>query len=552
MFNGMSGRYGYITIEVIDPETEDNTSANYIAVYNKVGEEERVFYYRYEELPASFPGLDNLDGLVLDDTGNVATSIPVFDGVDLRISVYDQSKDSEAAKAGLIDDMVGYRSKDSYFESVEAEDRYLTEIEEINGYDNGYALEYGANFEKIVYGMSAHIDKEHGYILYTDKEGNESEHKEDECKVEGISLGDTISIKYWAYDGYELKGDAFKFVLENTTSILLQSYEADGEQTYTLTLTGAWLREHYYYADGEGADEEFNVADVEEMGTIDVSTQEIAFKVVAISDIEGDTGRVLYESWRLRDGTVNLGGAFTFTTDKGYVYRYGRDGAHVDYAVLKSYAYTPKTPDVKTMYGETYSFKLNTKPTKEYVIDGSELAELVINGVAGGIIPTSNREIYFNLEVREIYAVRLKVVGMDKDTYASDRKVILDSGYTTELEVVGNRIDETVTGYTYAGQTNKISAEYDSIYYGGVSYEIDGEEIDASGFEVTGDCEIEVRFIPNVLRVEKAYYLDFASTTEAAIAEITDGIKVYGEITNFKPSSVNDSAPSLVTPSFSK
>ncbi len=548
---GREGQYGYVVVEFEDEIASEygaeDESGRYLCIYTSKGME----YYEYpthiESLPTELTSLTKIDSLVL------------YAGCNVKISIYDQSKDIDAMNSGIYDSMIGYRYKEasgrninSAVEMFPTSTEYLIDItkEDIESDDSITNTTYRVtvNYEKIQYNGQVEMgvgDSSAGTFRITYPDGSLSAYVTS-ISLSGIELGDVYYITYNAYTGYEYAEKAYTLILLNGKEVVLQRsdvWETTGEQVYVMRIDGSWLRTNYYTYQ----DPTYSTVDAK-IGTIKVNTQEIEFSYrVKVYDgsktgEEAWIGEIEMYTWSLKDKEIGLKEAFSEISIGGYGYIH-TDGS--EYAIISSYIYEPKNPTSRARYYTSYEFICHSQPETKYAITSDILSYMVNNGVYE-IIGKDNRTIYMTIEVRKIYSIDIIIEMLEHDTNSSTRTTTISNGTNNIVSVELNNQASHEEGiyltkgkiYTYEGLTNNISSTYDERRYIGVEYYIDGVLLDKNSVIVSKDSEIRVRYIPNSLGIEVLYELEGNRVSYEEISNILTKFEVKGESEVYLGSSI--------------
>ncbi len=531
--------------------------------------------------------------LLTDDELIKNDHLLLYEGCNLNFYVKDQSKDPKAMHTGSFDEMIGYKYSGEITQSSEKVDKALFNIStgynfDIGkddvadiGYENGEKITITVPFEKIVYKVKFEIDDKNAGEFEVYSNLVSSAYQKEPYTLENRVVGDTIQVSYFSFAGYALEYKAF-IITNKANSVVagtLQEYDEEGykqsvdagnenlaliSQKYILSkgegetsLNAEWLRK-FFYNDYETNPDSYNVT-FTDLGTITIKTDPIEFKL-DIKVYESNDG---VDPWELIETTENFatfkfesGNGYGFTakfdsclkSDLGFFYYQhsetvgegdNKEEVTTNYALLSSRMFFPanytKTND---NHYTQYDFLLENAPDKQFKLNPNILSYMVNNYSRGVIIPSSNRQIYIMLEVRELLEITMKVQALANDTNSKTRTTTLTNGTNNNknIEVASSAIIESgyfktsngtteVKAYTYDGLINKLTSVFDSKRYVEAEYYLNGsvEPLETSNFVVEEDSLLIIKYIPSSLKVEYAYTVDGVSVPQGAVSNyITD------------------------------
>jgi len=523
---------------------------------------------------------------------NKVSGFQIFAGCTVTLTVYDQSKDIVAMNTANYDDMIGFKfskelsqaPKELFEEAVDGNDyQYKMTAEEIEGkhFKNHEAFEIDVCFERIVYSLTAEIDKVKAGGFAIQQNGGTKQYKT-RTTINTVAVQNSYLIDYYAYAGFKLQNNAFIYYNGASEGVALLTYN-EGEaivndrsaQSYRMTkryygnntLDGTWLREYFYSA--------YTDYDVENttLGLITINTDAIVFdyavKVRDESDVSLRENAYILEvpddyktTFSLdRDSGKGLTPEMsTYVTDENLGFYYYNSLSDVDYALISSKLHYPANPTANDdCLFATYSFLLTEQPINQYEIMSTHIGRMVENFEEGKIISFDDRQLYFVLEVRKLFTVQMAVEVSEHDTNSTTRTTKLQNGNNNEVEIIINGTATisnvegkdyylnsnntiNVTAYSYFGLNNVLTSEFDTKRYSSVSYlrkftdgvdEYESNESDGA-FVTEQNCEVYIKYIPSNLKVEFEYYL------EGTFLDSPDDVALYLNDNNIhKPNDEN-------------
>lgn len=580
------GQYGYAIIKLKHKGVDNKGVDNYYLVIDKDNNKTAELYNITNVYTEANWSLNKIN---IDTYSNI--TMYVIAGDVLTITAYDQSNDTVAMESGKYDSMIGYRHSSisceglpTGYESLFSYTTGSATLEITSGLldkkNSGESFNIHVNFEPIQYSLNFAIDDQNAgsYTVSGVTEQN--------GVANNITVTNAPEIKmdYVAEYGYEFATNNFTF---NNSTVGITA-----DQYHQFIFNGTWLREKFY-----NDTDSYPTADTE-LGTLKINTAPIEFtyKVkIYNSAITDSTAYTTYDvadsqdNFSVRDELtnkltkmveLNINYPTTNTADDtegvnklitkkdvlGYVFSNGI----TKYAILNS-SLRGSTGNTTDNY--TYTFLLSdivdnpqnkAGMTESITIDPTKLGSLVGNGE--GVIIT-NRVIYMQLEVREIYDIRVLVVHSTDDpnytdpNYADrtitvgvpDRKtntsktsyeMTLSNKANHSTEYYQNSISKdanhsteyyqnSMVFYTYQGLENlTIISQYNEKYYTGVSYQTsnwsgkgEGSTL-TSPFSVTAgktdsslDQSIVVKFVPKQLPLEIKFKLDGVEKTQKELLD---------------------------------
>lgn len=346
---------------------------------------------------------------------------------------------------------------------------------------------------------------------------------------------------------------------------LLANEDGSFNQVYEFSLYGSWLRMFYYV----NQDSAFSAEDTF-IGTFNINTQEIEFglairyynldnetyfenKEIDLASglkVKSNNKVVLYED----------GKPYGMTTTELYdqdAFVYQNSG--VTYTMVMSYMYVVNST-INSYDRQYYSlpYFISDLNVKEYNISNNFTRRVVY--ARDTIINMNDRTLYYVFAMREILQINVQVQTAENETNTSTRSITLSNSmnksdstnstmgrYTNgntlsiapNANIVGNNysvgtgISDSLSNgtginlmyiYTYKDLSNYINTVYDMLYYNGVTFTFNGEEVE-SGFTTSEDGTLIIRFTSAPLNVNVLYYLyneDLAVDEEITVDELID------------------------------
>jgi len=574
LLNANLSNNGYVVIKIEDyhPTETGVYNGTYMVYYNQTRDAMELYNFGSRTTVNGF-SLTKISGTsyknkFVEKDGNMC--LKLYSLCTLKLKVVDQSIDISAAmNDDDFIDMVGYKfdSIDSYRNFIDdytnvGTEKALThdDIEayaEANNLDSNDEIDIDVNFKQIDYTLT--MDLVNGNAGVFKVNNNAKAYKSTTISKDNMIIGYDFKFKYDAYSGFTLAPNAFTL----GGNISLQNYDdANPEQEYEFTFNSMWLRELYY----KNFDVNFTTDAVDLQAQINTDVLDFNFAVMLYdstaveSSVEIVSDRITYNgityyvyagklyednahnnpvkfyyeisaneviiypnniihitedkfAFKLDEdiikGKNSTSGVTTLLTNVAgmeYVYDYSTD---VKYAVLNAELfYKLLGPNTTT---QTCGF-LNKKQLKEFSIDCDDIAKMT--GTTGTIIPAGERQLYIKLDVRKIMQISVTEVTTDV-TFKQDPNV---NRSTTIANGTNNSVKFTTTGsmYTYMGATNTIVPDFDSKYYTGVEYKLDGADFKESSFDTTGNHELNIKYIVKTLKANVKYYVDDVETADVS------------------------------------
>lgn len=467
-----SGNYGYIILKVID-NLIDETDVNYCTYYLCIINDGSYVWYEY-----------NGDEIYEDtkhweiDTNTYAnrdllsgTNLKVFSGSDVYFYLGDQSTSPEAMKTGTYDSMIGRRIYGFYSlytlahgigmynsanEQVDTGGTYyiyemLADDVSNQNFINNRTITVSPLFTTIEYTLKFQLDDSAAGSIEILNNNSGANLSNGELTDITVDRSITINFTYNAKLGYEFK-EKYPYVLivsgvDGSTYtlplILLDSLRLTDEmgnlngyyqQTYTFSITSAWLRENYYYPIntlGVGdsnyqqqylVNANFLVRDAD-LGTMEIGTKLIDFnlKIKFKDDTKtsdeyfvDEDGNTLYTSYVDENGEDNLLTLFKnrFNLKIGYnqlgleilAEANRADGGNCDiyiknyqgitYTIVRSYAEAYAYPNNISIDARAYSLPYLTSTDNVYYNITNNLSNRV-NFQTNRIVNDNDRTLYY-------------------------------------------------------------------------------------------------------------------------------------------------------------
>ncbi len=549
-------RRGYVRINIVDRlhETDNSIvdrSGNYVAIA-EVGSNGKTQMANY--IVGSSSG-SLLDTYVLDKV-NPIDQIKLYDGCDIDLVIYDQSKDVALMESGSADEMIGYKYSGKTEQVVNDGSADITDVFKKNStndylylatYTDIVSKDYKAtstfeiviSFDKIIYSLVFKIDNSVAgeFNIQTNKvnSGYKTQYTLNDIVVENY-----YKVDYYAFAGFKLQQNAF---VMNSLPSALQTYDDYNiNQEYVLTkradnlLDGTWLRECYYTYNASN----YPVNNAN-LGILTIQTEVIEFNYGVIIYDETDTAKEKGIVETFEDGTFSLDystgkgvakeiGAYLTNNNKDFWYYKSLDGQ--DYALLSSRMLIPSNPTSTTNnFYNIYDFKLLTKPLSKSTITSNDLAYYVDNFEDGKIIAVEDRNVFVVLEVRKLYTITMQVLAEDEnDSNNSVRTTTLYNGDNNSkaVTITAGRgilssfyfVDEANVGtsvsvYTYHGLNNVLISRYDETQYEAVKYYLGSTLLESDEFKVEANSNLKIEYVPKTLDVEYVYVFEGYDITES-------------------------------------
>jgi len=478
-------RRGYVRFTITDilyaeDNTIDDCSGDYLIIFN--GLDAMVIHKYNGILKLNWDSINNKYKTMSFD------EIRLYEGCDVVMNVYDQSKDPDSMATGDFDDMIGYKFNQNLVQSIVTtegvvrddakeffghvnDDQYSYSIDaegvKDKEYQNKDVICIAVCFERIKYTVNFEIDNvKAGELSVTENKSISGLNTT--FTLDNVSVQNNYKIDYYAYAGYKLESDAF--VIRNGLSdYTLQSYnENTGNivQDYVLTknfygdstLDGTWLRLYFYK---DYIDYDVNRTTV---GTLFVMTCPIDFtlgiKIYDPTDSAFATNDYIIEtpisfntSFILQEFTGEglTPEIYTYLTTETYNFYHYKSTSLVPYALISSRMFYPKDPTTQIdNFYLTYSFLLNKQPKNQAKLISNNLSSMVENFEEGKIISISDRNIYIMLEVRKLLTIDMRVAQLEHDTNGSIRSTILSNADNNNVEIKVNPNAERVDALTYS------------------------------------------------------------------------------------------------------
>ena len=566
-------RRGYVRVSAIDKvyeidKTVEDVSFDYVIIFD--GTQMSIYQY--------------VNGALIDNyyfNNNITEAkILIYEGCDVNMFIYDQSKDAKSMASGQFDDMIGYKYADNIIQKVTNQTgttekdlfddhvennkyKYFNDASSIKdkNYKNKDIIEIYVEFDRIIYNLNLNVDNTIAGAFAVETNGSLSQYNTS-YHLTNMAVQNMYKLDYFAYAGFKLEENAFVYLNGQSTLTLQQYLEDEGQidEQYVLTqnyyqdgtLDGRWLRRYFYV---DYTDYALSRTD---LGTIQIMTCPIEFilgvKVYDDSDVNFVQAGSIIETTTEYDQALSLNEAtgkgltpevYNYLTNEDYNFYYYSSTEEIDYALLSTRMYFPKnhTTEIDNFY-LTYSFLLNVKPVNQFELTSMQLAQMVNNFEEGKIISVNDRNIYIMLEVRKLLTVTMRVAELSHDSNSTIRtttltnadnnsqSIVIEPGaesesiltYTTS-PVLGYFYSVTgetdVIAYTYYGLENNLTSSYDTARYSKVDYVLDGAPaLTENSFVVTEDASLLIKYIPQSMNVEFVYTLN-------------GEIKTYEEITQY-------------------
>jgi len=435
-------------------------------------------------------------------TAEIDTLVQVPSKTSVKISVYDQSKDTSQDRfigyrfKGMVIDKPGDDPQAEYLNDetpieINTTENYVTYTTENNGYtltvaigdrigDNANSFEdmtYTAILEKINYKLTFNVDSNKGNIDVS----HESTHLNGitEKTFENILINESLTSKYNPSIGYEIDYWGLKSIVLKSKS--LSDYNnveyslGSGVRMY-LTIDATFLREHIYSkltkypvdlnqnlgsisAIAKLIEFDLEVRIEEESGA-ELLTYRLSEPKASIVDLsyngEPKTKLTLNESYYLI--SLNL-------TDRVKYKCYTQDG--IDYAVLEMYV----KGTANSYENKKYDFPIDSYESISIKIDQSMLQNLVRYSL-GEAITEENRVIDLVINVAEIFELAVVedsiLENIDENDPLKGERSLLVRNTVVAKGVDGTQVKGTAdrVQYAYLGQEVAISVNnFSNNYY---------------------------------------------------------------------------------------
>ena len=323
---------------------------------------------------------------------------------------------------GSFDEMSGYKFKQiNHGDGTYSNYTQTFDANTISGwnYSNGATIPINIHFEKIAYSINFGIDNLKAGDIKVLMNSSETTYSKTQS-IKNVTVENYYGVNYFAYAGFELKGDAFVINNGKKTYTLQEYSNLNIVQNYILTTTGVpnstlygtWLRQYFY------VDQSYDVSNTS-LGTITIQTCPITFNYgVKVYDPTNTTNNIIKT---ISDGTITLNETtgLATTNSVGTYLTYNSDAktwyykteAGEQYALLNSRMFYPNGfTTTRNNYYTTYEFLLTTKPTKQFSLTSYYISYMVENFEEGKIIPSDDRRSYILLEVRKLLKINMKEI----------------------------------------------------------------------------------------------------------------------------------------------
>ncbi len=533
LYNSVIGPYGYAILTVNDEIGSED--AKYLVLSNKDRNMRAYNITNWSELTDFKNTIDELP-----DDGDI---IKVYDGSSIKVKVYDQSIDST-----VYDEMVGYKYinlewkvNGEIITSTDFEHTLSRETITNAAMGNGEYLSLDINFDKIEYALNVSMnDNSAGTYLISTKT-SKTQPLTGTTTLKNIVVGEKITIEYSSSAGYELENNAitFKSSANNYTSITLLNYDAQDDtkisQKVEIEITGKWLRDSYYngeippltgyaYPTNGPTDTSDGSYEDQYLGEIIINTKKIDFDwQVQIVDLNYATEITTIQitdtnKWQIGNNiwsdSENLEKVFVYNETIGsWIVEY--DGSY--YAPISSYGKIGENITNAGVLTTNYTFLTDTI-TINGNVSSTDILRMV-GAQVGVIVPYNSRTLTMIVDVREMYAVNIRILSIEHDL-DQNKQFTITNGNGNNKTVNEETLTNTI--YTYDGLNNSITYSYDSKFYSDVKFYLNSSltrrltetEFKVNAEDVSKITDVYAVFTPKALEVEYVYKLNDAISTK--------------------------------------
>ena len=511
--------------------------------------------------------------------------IIVNSGSTLTFSVRDQTKDTKAG-LGSCSELLGYKFKDIQVEYSPLTEGEIVSLISGSGYGtysfnasnlvkliNGSTITIKINFEKITYSILAEIDNiSAGNVGFENSVANPI----------AVQLDSSILARYNANFGYEFADNAFihrinkKDTVLATKESLFNSINGEYNQTCEIEITTDFLKNFYTLT------KDLSLSNLG-LGKVIVNTQLISFDVnFKLVQDENLTALENYEDGIFAGYSFNIKDEKSFQSllnskltidgkesdllvnlnknqdEYNWLVQLPKGDNYDYYAMLNSRLYLPRNPkSTIDNYYTSYSFILdeNTETSQLALgsikyeiknISDSLFKQMLTNNYSnGGIVATTDRNLFVMLEVRPIHEITIyaKSTNPQKDTNSTEKQISISQNETvvatTTIPNGANFVsieesdsvfyaDASNTAYvlkvlTYTGLENNLIANYDALRYARVDFRAStvGQDV-LTSVKLEQDATLFAEFVPKALKLNLTYYLNGENSTLTEIQEYAD------------------------------